>query len=463
MRNTRTTFLLFAIALFAGDAAAQRHADARASIDFVVTTTENAPERQIKRIKVDAKEIRDVDVSQTDGRAVVYVNGVKVRELPPVEGREIVEIVDSEGVRRGVFIREGGTVLVRTGDDVNIDQIDEVVRALERRVGNGAYRDVDPFTGAPPVMVGVSMVSPAPERALEGTGLESKEVTYISDVIDGLPAQKAGLRKGDVIVKIGDEDSGDAETLRSVLREKSPGETLKVIVLREGDRKEFVLGLEAYKREALSGNRGRARVEVREWDSRNSEIVKKIEKLEEEMVKLGAKMKSTTDPRKLQEFGAKMGHLGAEIGQLSAKLAMEELRHSRVIEELRAIESIEAPDAPQPPRVVIPEWPEGEEAQGAFRLFMAPKEGEGYGQMRELMERLAERTTRTDEQMEAYQERLESLMERFAESGDEARTFRFQGRSSLDDRLDKFDERLGRLESMIERLLEDRQDKPDRH
>ena len=172
-------------------------------------------------------------------------------------------------------------------------------------------------------------------------------------------------------------------------------------------------------------------------------------------------MSSTKDPRKLQEYGAKMGRYGAEIGRLSARLAMDELRHSRVIEELREIESIEAPE---PPRVVIPEWREGEEIEGGLRFLFAPGDGEGdFTEMRDLMERLAERSNRADEQMEAYQERLESLMERLAQSGNEDRALRFEGQSSIDQRLDKFDERLGRLESMIEKLLESRQARPDRH
>ena len=208
-------------------------------------------EREIKRIEVDAKEIRDVQVTQDDGRAVVYVNGVKVREFPAVEEREIVEIVDSQGVRQGVFVRDGkGTVRVRSGDHVDFD---ELVRSMGSGEGAGFFSAVRPLEDAPPVMIGITMSSPAPGHLLEGTGLHRDEVTYITDVIEGLPAHEAGLRKGDVIVKIDDADSGDADTLRSVLRTKSPGDTLKVTVLRDGQRNEFLLGLKAYEREALSG------------------------------------------------------------------------------------------------------------------------------------------------------------------------------------------------------------------
>jgi uncharacterized protein (TIGR03067 family) len=64
-------------------------------------------------------------------------------------------------------------------------------------------------------------------------GEEKKEVT-VADVIDGGPAKKAGLKKDDVVLKVGD---GDVTTLRSAVdavRQSKPGKELTFRIRRDG-------------------------------------------------------------------------------------------------------------------------------------------------------------------------------------------------------------------------------------
>jgi S1-C subfamily serine protease len=61
------------------------------------------------------------------------------------------------------------------------------------------------------------------------------EGAYIIEVVEGSPAEKAGLRVGDIIIKIGDTRlSGDNEELSSIIGKSKPGDSIKITLWREG-------------------------------------------------------------------------------------------------------------------------------------------------------------------------------------------------------------------------------------
>jgi putative serine protease PepD len=65
-------------------------------------------------------------------------------------------------------------------------------------------------------------------RAIAGTGVEIREVQ------PGLPAAKAGLRPGDVVLGVGGEKVRSLERFGLLVRAATPGETLVVRILRGG-------------------------------------------------------------------------------------------------------------------------------------------------------------------------------------------------------------------------------------
>ncbi|HKQ56772.1 MAG TPA: Do family serine endopeptidase [Candidatus Eisenbacteria bacterium] len=83
--------------------------------------------------------------------------------------------------------------------------------------------------------LGVSLDDLTPEIA-EGLGIAGQEGVLISQVHHGFPAEKAGLKRNDVIV----EYEGDAVTDRTKFRLKvadtPPGKRVSVVVLRDGKR-----------------------------------------------------------------------------------------------------------------------------------------------------------------------------------------------------------------------------------
>lgn len=56
----------------------------------------------------------------------------------------------------------------------------------------------------------------------------------IPGVLPGTPAEKAGLRDGDVILKVGDQDITPESGLATKLAQYNPGDTVDMIVLRDG-------------------------------------------------------------------------------------------------------------------------------------------------------------------------------------------------------------------------------------
>ncbi|MBX3467012.1 MAG: M20/M25/M40 family metallo-hydrolase [Planctomycetes bacterium] len=68
------------------------------------------------------------------------------------------------------------------------------------------------------------------DRAQAGGGVK------VERVAEGGPAARAGLRAGDVIVRLGEVDIDTAADLTGALRQQKVGEPVTVVVLREGER-----------------------------------------------------------------------------------------------------------------------------------------------------------------------------------------------------------------------------------
>src|SRR5690349_13676889 len=94
-------------------------------------------------------------------------------------------------------------------------------------------RDDDRGRGRP--VVGLT-VSPVPDNS-EHQGVLVQQVTP-----EG-PAAKAGLKRGDVITRLGNREVTDGDTLINVLARYKPGDKLRFHVLRDGQEKDFTVTL----------------------------------------------------------------------------------------------------------------------------------------------------------------------------------------------------------------------------
>ena len=79
--------------------------------------------------------------------------------------------------------------------------------------------------------IGIS-VSPLSEETAKVTGIKAGAV--VQDVTADAPADKAGLKNHDVIVKVGDTDINDSNDLVQVISKSDPGDVLTFYIYRQG-------------------------------------------------------------------------------------------------------------------------------------------------------------------------------------------------------------------------------------
>jgi serine protease Do len=88
--------------------------------------------------------------------------------------------------------------------------------------------------------VGVSIQDLTPEL-LQKHGLISSRGVYIAGVFKDSPADRAGLKKGDVIIAYQGKDIPDAGTFRNDVANALIGQEVKISVFREGRRQDFLV------------------------------------------------------------------------------------------------------------------------------------------------------------------------------------------------------------------------------
>jgi serine protease Do len=88
--------------------------------------------------------------------------------------------------------------------------------------------------------LGVSIRDLTPDLAKEAHA-ETLTGALVADVVMGGPAEKAGLKKNDVVVRYGGKDIGDASTFRNEVAETPIGKEARLAILRNGKKEELVV------------------------------------------------------------------------------------------------------------------------------------------------------------------------------------------------------------------------------
>ncbi len=208
------------------------------------------PTNQIKRFMEAYKEVKD--------GSVVYhgqIVGLTVKKDPTCAEGALVEKVkedstaDKAGFQKGdVIVRVNeyeifnyvrfagvvGTYPEKSKLDVVVmrDGEEHKLAVTLDRLGAGRQRPVR--TNPKAAFLGVRF-SPVPNA----DGVE------LQQVVPNTPADKAGLKAGDVITKFGGKKIENADDIRQVLSKKKPGDKVKVKILRDGEEKELEVTLEA--------------------------------------------------------------------------------------------------------------------------------------------------------------------------------------------------------------------------
>ena len=109
------------------------------------------------------------------------------------------------------------------------DVIDVVTQLLEDGTVEHAFLGVQP--------------GPLTPQIAERFGIDTDEGIIVLSVVEGSGAESAGVEAGDVITAVDDTPIRQVEDLLSVLRERSPGNTVTLAILRGGGDEEIEVEL----------------------------------------------------------------------------------------------------------------------------------------------------------------------------------------------------------------------------
>jgi S1-C subfamily serine protease len=90
--------------------------------------------------------------------------------------------------------------------------------------------------GKQPAYLGV-YTADAGSQTAQQLGVTASSGAVVTRVTSGSPADKAGIKTGDVIVQVGDNEVTNAGDLANAVRVHQPGEQVDVVVVRDGQRK----------------------------------------------------------------------------------------------------------------------------------------------------------------------------------------------------------------------------------
>lgn len=134
-------------------------------------------------------------------------------------------LVDAYGRLVGI----NTAILSRSGGSIGIGFA--IPSAFARSVATALVRDGEVRRG----ILGVSIDEMTEAYAEAFQAPEGKGV-LVQSVVKDLPADKAGIRKGDVILSINGEEVEDARDLRLKVSESAPGEEVDIVLYRMGKR-----------------------------------------------------------------------------------------------------------------------------------------------------------------------------------------------------------------------------------
>lgn len=369
-------------------------------------------------VKLDGKELSKDHYKMKDGMVIISMPGNDRK----------VEIAMPE---QGAGHPFQGRIAVRPVEPV-APELPAQIQLRGNTGGGWAQAQVaDAPQAQPKVMLGVVMAEPDPV-ILEHLGLDAKKAVVLERVVDGLPADKAGLQAKDIIIGFGENaEPRSADDIRKVLAKAEPGSKVKVKVIRKGHPVTVDLKFEAFDAGALgrasapvvggaagelrlapqAGNQWRA-LEI-ERDQAHSHM-QRAEKAMREAAEMLARMERDVDHK------AADAHKKASEAIEKAIQAMKQGEAFGLeVEDMRRMqqEAIERLRGDMGAGNNRRFWAERGEGGGGFALTFPGEEREDAWAQRleELEERLDRLEHTFDRAMDRMEERTEAMIERLME------------------------------------------------
>lgn len=93
-------------------------------------------------------------------------------------------------------------------------------------------------------------IQPVEDKVARALDLSNRDGALVSDVVEDSPADKAGIKIGDVLIEFNGVKISDPSHLKNVVSSTSPGKRSKVVIVRDGDWKTINITLEELEQES---------------------------------------------------------------------------------------------------------------------------------------------------------------------------------------------------------------------
>lgn len=168
---------------------------------------------------------RELRIETSPGEGVLTIPSVLQTDAAINPGNSGGPLVDRNGRLLGI----NTAILSGTGANQGVGfavSVEQVVISAEQIIADGFVRHA---------LLGISGLTISEEQA-DALGLEQPRGAVVELVQEGSGADQAGVRVGDVIVEVDGADLATMPELVALVRRRSPGDTIVLTVLREGER-----------------------------------------------------------------------------------------------------------------------------------------------------------------------------------------------------------------------------------
>ncbi len=157
---------------------------------------------------------------------------------------------------------------------------------------------------------------PVDQAVADYYGLDKPRGALVSQVSEDTPAQKAGLKEGDIILSVDGKEIRNDDQLRNVISLSEIGHKAELVILRDGKEKKVTVKLDALPGQETTSNRA---PEVKEDDSLSgvtvralSERIRAMEQIPEDIV--GVLVAGVEEGSNAARVGLAQGDIIVKVG-----------------------------------------------------------------------------------------------------------------------------------------------------
>lgn len=152
------------------------------------------------------------------------------------------DAVINPGNSGGPLINGGAQVIGLNSAKLNVEAVEGMGFAIPSNQVKRIVTEIMETGKVRRAFAGLSLMDRTEARIYRPTVKIDRGI-YVSDVVSGGPAAKAGIRQGDVVIEFAGRTVNDVGTFVALISELSPGDNVKVKVLRDGQEIEFTITL----------------------------------------------------------------------------------------------------------------------------------------------------------------------------------------------------------------------------